>query len=585
MIIGRGGAGDRGDVIRRWHQTVPAGSRLRPPDYFISGEYKKMKNSPKQGFTSSRSGSKSRLFAKSVLLTTLAASATGCSVFYNEARDKQGQTAKSDWEKVDLTSQISLARKNHAALLAEQLKTTDERAVILRNIAAREMAIGSGSVNDVLLKSIERELHKLSASDSAAQSWVQYETTKQGAEAGVALAVQNFKQSGFTPKRCDEAQLNEAPIGEIRDADAVKGRRLTEIQQDYVAKCAALKDIGPKPTLPDGMLAAAVEARDTASAEVDKADDDTKPARDAFEAALAEFNKATSAQEANSKGLQEKLQHAKEKLQSAVENADKAGEVLSGAFGSQLLSDAEQASIDRFLATLTATKDDTLAERSKAADAILAISKFAAETKADWAATDKPNLVPLLLAKNLAQAKGDAAAREIALRRLKLDLLQQRVNIQLQRYQRLSYAKAALVGKPEVRRGREIDTAALPPINLEEPVNAGFTPVGARPAKTKELNAWKAQVIDKQRLWDSATNYLDDVGRLQPAAAKINFQVDALAHDRSLSLAESNLALWTGVINSVVEQQASYAASGIKPSDIQALLNSATLLWIGKGVN
>ena len=544
-----------------------------------------MKNSPKQGFTVSRTRSTSHLFAKSLLLTTLAASSTGCSVLYNEARDKQGQTAKSDWEKVDLTSQISLARKNHTALLAEQLKVTDEIAGAQRNLAARQMAIGSGSVDEVLLQPIERELRKLSTSDSAAQSWIQYELKKQGAEADVAFVAQNFKQRGFTPKSCAEAQLNAGPIGEVRDADAVKGRMLAELQQDYMTKCDALKNIGPKPTLADGTLADAVLASDTALAAVEKAEEDTKPARQAFETALAEFTKATSTQEANAKGLQEKLDHARDNLQSAVENADKAGKVLSGAFGAKVLSDAEQASIDRFLATLTATKDDAVAERSKAADAILAISKFAAETRADWTAADKPNLVPLLLAKNLAQAKGDTAAREIALRRLEVELRQQRVNILFQRYQRLSYAKAALVGQPEEKRGGEIVRAAVAPINLMETVNAGFTPVGARPSATKELHAWKAQVSDKQRLWDAATNYLDDIGRLQPAATKPNYQIDALAHDRTLSLAESNLALWTGVINSVVEQQSSYAASGIKPGDIQALLNSATLLWIGKGVN
>ena len=62
---------------------------------------------------------------------------SGCSVFYSETRDKQGQAAKAAWEKVDLTTQVSLARKNHAALLADQLKATDEIASAQRSLAAR----------------------------------------------------------------------------------------------------------------------------------------------------------------------------------------------------------------------------------------------------------------------------------------------------------------------------------------------------------------------------------------------------------------------------------------------------------------
>ncbi|MRW89551.1 hypothetical protein GJ699_06100 [Duganella sp. FT80W] len=521
-----------------------------------------------------------------ISVASLLVSLTGCGVFYSETRDKQGLAAKAAWEKVDLTTQISLARKNHTALLTDQLKATDELAVAQATLAARQLAIdGEGTIRTTLLAPLDSELKKLITKEAEAPTWLDYLSKQQKANNGVAFQVQEFRQLGLNPAGCDEALKNLVVIADIRKVDTAKADRLTEVQKEYTRECAGLTQLDPEPTLSKGLLADAIAARNSAKTRVKAASTETKLVREDFQAALKAYNDAVSKQAADAKGLGEKLTAATDRLKSAIEEADKDGKQLNSALGVKLLSDAEQTSVDRFLASFVEDDGKTKVDKSHQVEVLLKLSKFAGETKAEWTNAEKPNLVPLLLAKNLAQAKSDAAAREIKIRNLELALREQRVLALTKRYKQLLYAKACLVGQPAEMHNGEVIRAATSPVPLDESVITAFAPVSTRPTKPGEVKIWTKQVENKQRTWDAATNYLDDIVRLQPESTKPVYQIDALAHERSLSLAESNLALWTGVINSVIEQSATSAASGIKPTDIQSLLNSATLVWIGKGVN
>ncbi|SFM48726.1 hypothetical protein [Rugamonas rubra] len=524
---------------------------------------------------------------------------TGCAAFYSETRDKQGQAAKGAWEKVDVGTQIKLARKNHAALLADQLKATDELALANRALAARRLAISAGSVQELLLAPVQDSLRDLVLKPAEATAWLAYQDSKANADRELALVVQNFKLNGMTPKSCADLEDNDVLIADIKRANPDKGARLTPIQFSYRIKCMALKKLGAPPAYSDGLLADAYRARDQAKTLIYKADQDTRPERDEFAAALKAYQDATSLQEANAKGLGEKLQAARQKLENSIDQANKAGKALDSALGTTLLAESEQSAIMQFLATFAASEPavgsgteapaakgtTSASQASLRGEQLAVLSEFAAQAKSKWADADAPNLVPLLLAKNLAKARSDAAVREIALRNLELALCQSRVDVQTERYQRLRKAYELLAGQPaEIHNGTVIRKATAT-VALGESVSAAFTPVGARPAKPGEADAWNTLVLNKQRTWEAAAYYLDDLGRLQPAALKPQYQIDALAHDRSLSLAESSLTLWTTTINSVVGQSASAAALGIKPSDIKDFANSAILLWIGKGVN
>jgi outer membrane protein TolC len=79
--------------------------------------------------------------------------------------------------------------------------------------------------------------------------------------------------------------------------------------------------------------------------------------------------------------------------------------------------------------------------------------------------------------------------------------------------------------------------------------------------------------------------FLDAEGRLRAEAGKTRYRMTALERERTLSIAESNINQWKALIDPSVDLMVAYGTSGLKSSDIQAFLNSLTLLWIGVGVN
>ena len=548
-----------------------------------------------------------RLIARALGASAVFMALSGCSVFYSETRDNQGKAAKGDWDKVDLTSQISLARKNHAALLADQLKATDEIALAQRALAARQLAVGDEPLATLLLQPINESLRMLVGSDVSADGlndpmkrskdfdnsiaitklWLDDANTKQTAEARLLKTVLEFEQLGLTPKPCKSIGENASLIASsFPDVNGPKRIDLDRRQGIYRLECARLDNLNRAAELQlrVGDLSSAREAVKRAEADYDSAKKDTAPERDAFETALANYNEAASKQEAKSACLDERLTSATLALRGKVRDLNSAGKGFNSAFGTKVLGKAEQDSVDRFLATLAGDPEKTpSANDSHPAAALLIVSEYADEAKAQWVATDKPNLVPLLLAKTLAQAKSDKADREIKIFEIEIALRRQRLQALVQRFETLDGARESLEGQPGVRGRPE----GAKPIRLDESTLGAFTPAPPKPASTNAaaLAQWDRQVVQKQRAWDAAASYLDDIGRLQPAAQKPLFQIDALAHEQALSAAEANLALWTGIINSVEGQSAAFAAAGIKASDIQALINSAALLWIGKGVN
>ena len=80
---------------------------------------------------------------------------TGCAM-YSETRHKQGEAAKEAWKSVDIAGQLSVARKDEAALLAEQLKTEEALQKAKRDALIRSMVF-EGTVASQLKDPIEKQ--------------------------------------------------------------------------------------------------------------------------------------------------------------------------------------------------------------------------------------------------------------------------------------------------------------------------------------------------------------------------------------------------------------------------------------------
>lgn len=173
---------------------------------------------------------------------------------------------------------------------------------------------------------------------------------------------------------------------------------------------------------------------------------------------------------------------------------------------------------------------------------------------------ERPNLVPLAVQKNIELAKLEGAQRSIDLRR-------------------------------QVVAERQAQVAALDAqVEALDEAKGPFMDPAVRDLMNKPLLEVMNEKGDKGldariKLWRSTTRYLDSEGRLRAEAGKAPYRISALEHERVLTLAESNINQWKALIDPSIELMAGYGAAGLKSSDLIALFNSLTLLWIAVGVN
>ena len=227
--------------------------------------------------------------------------------------------------------------------------------------------------------------------------------------------------------------------------------------------------------------------------------------------------------------------------------------------------------MNRFLSTYS----DVLAGKGTPADAnkaAIALALFPTlVTKAEVALkeVEKPNLLPLVMEKEVLLAQLNAAERDIATGDALIALRQDHVDALLAQLDAYGQARTAVASFSKA--GSVTDTTML---------GALQPAVGE-----KDPNVKSVRVITKANLWKATSLFLDAEGRLRADVAKTRYRITALAHEKALTYAEANIYQWKALIDPSVELMSMYGASGLRSSDLTALLNSLTLLWIAVGVN
>lgn len=255
---------------------------------------------------------------------------------------------------------------------------------------------------------------------------------------------------------------------------------------------------------------------------------------------------------------------AKEAVERAIEKLGNLVEAVKSAqdsFSTKLLSEERLASLDGFLTTykdIAAGKG--VEDGNKVAIALAVFPDLRDKARVALRDLEKPNLVPLAVQKNIELAKLEGAQRSIDLRRQVVAERQAQV--------------AALDAQVEA-----LDEAKGP---FKDPAIRGLL----SKSLLDVMNEKGDKGLDTRiKLWRSTTRYLDAEGRLRAEAGKAPYRISALEHERVLTLAESNINQWKALIDPSVELMAGYGAAGLRSSDLIALFNSLTLLWIAVGVN
>jgi hypothetical protein len=515
--------------------------------------------------------------ASSVLRAAAAAAAalpllvalSGCGTFYSETRDKQGSDAKEAWGKVDLASQVAVPRQNHAALLSKQLEVAESLAVGRRDQLARSMVTG-GTVKQKLANPTRADLERLAQSADRATQWLAALDDEAFARRSLEKFETEFKRAGLELPSCGAIETAEAAAA-IDAWLAAHPTRVEVVRASRSGAIQACKD--PRLTKADTVTLGGSEIQLTRTA-ANRAAADLRAkraislnARNEFRAAKAEYDRAAADAAGNAPGATEKVRAAAKKLEGLVGRLADVGDV----FGVMFLSKEQKDSLDGLLSTVADTPAGKAppADSSKAVLALVLIPELVDKAQKALADARKPDLVPFVLAKNLTQIRADAAARDVETQERRVLLLQQKSDRQTERLRALRDANDNLL--------------SVQPSLLDADVAEALAPVRETPASTDA--AGKRRLEDKIRLWKAAAFYLHAQAQLRAEVEKVDYQVNALEHERVLAYAESNIAQWNTLISSSVDQMAEFGASGIKKEDIVALINSLTLLWIGKGVN
>lgn len=484
--------------------------------------------------------------------------ASGCAL-YSGTRDKQGQEAKEAWSKIDLKAQVDVPRKNLQALLEEQLGV--EEQIWKTNRANLAEAMVSGWDLERFAKFANDGLARVAGDvDPAAL---------RDAAAAVTQARGNLASL---------ARMTEVVAYPLPTCDRLLDPASKEIVDDGVAKLPEANRALVKSSLSSAQTScqriATESAKLRAQGELGKAQLDLIAERDArdrqkdeAEAALApywlavaSYEQAAQALAADPTGSRAQVDEALGKLEGVAEELRK----LKQPFAEKLVSEARLASLDRFLATYAdvVAGKGTPEGSNRAAIALAVFPDLVDKARESLKDVSKPNLLPLVLQKNVEQVKLEAAQRDVDRRNRLVELRQAHVDdllAQLEAYEQV------LKGL----RGPNLKSVA-PTVKMR----IALQPV----ASDAELDA-------KQALWKAVARYMDAEGRLRAQVGKTRYLITALEHEQALTYAESSINQWKALIDPSVDLIAIYGASGVRASDITMFLNSLTLLWIGVGVN
>lgn len=362
----------------------------------------------------------------------------------------------------------------------------------------------------------------------------------------------------------------------------------SEIVATYaMAPRAPLVAGGPPSTVLGGAIKEAYDGYKAAKQEFADAEEAEAAAEAAFKAASDAYDKAVAAAVPD-KDASSKLNQAAVNFQKVIRDLEKASAATGGrsdVFISKQRLDALATADDSLIKGLA--QDTVPAGTSKPVAALVLLSGFDKETQKVIASTKGPLALPLQLYRDQQQLINDQSKIVVGLQQAKVKLAEKLLqtvtdeihalysaNVYLQQatlrlFPSESTRSGAVSAVPAKRAAALKATEA--PLTL---ASGTFLELFGSPDKNSRL-----------LLEDGALTYMDVVGRLEAARRKIYYQQIDADYALSLSYSAANVKRWQALITSSVDQIAGFAASGIRPDFWATLVETASLIWIGHGVN
>jgi len=549
----------------------------------------------------------------------LAALLSGCgtSKFLHSAeRDKQGQAAKEAWGQVDLKSQIEVPRQNLAKSLAAQIAIEEEIWTKRRGTVAQQMA-ADWDVWEFRTRSANRlvrvlggsnmpkvDLEKPAAFAAAANIAVDRAKDYQTAadNAAVAASMKGYLEGrlailGMPAPPCSIAQ-DSKKLADYRTLKrkGIADQVLDEFDKTVDAFAKACKDKTTAETkmralantTPRGQLGSALKALEDDEGEIETARERSLLLLASLKEAQAAYAAAEKEIEGEPSKNREKIDDALKRLRALVgqlpasANPDAASSGTGkkdDSFATTLFSEERIASINEFLATY----DDVVAGKGSPAGsnrfavALALFPDLQAKTRSALADAEKPRLTPLILTKNLDQAKLDAANRDIERRQAILELRRKIVatlELQMDAYLGAYQAYEKVTAEITLADGKKQNVMLFDALKPIEPCRKSPASPECLKAREEKLSAWRG-----------ATRFLEAEGRLRADFGQDTYRVLALEQEGVLLVAESSVQQWKALVDPSVELLKQWGEAGIRSDDLVKAWNSLMLLGIAVGVN
>lgn len=534
------------------------------------------------------------------LLTVLMLSGCTGLRLYSETRDKQGQAASKAWSEVDLRGFFAVERENRAKVLEQELSTSQRRIAADRDLEVRQLAKApvaqfpcyydrrlSTMARQVAIDDEKRleqlvkdpcpmlpaeEIKNITDATLNARSALR----SIGSFTGNLERRQSFwRQKGIPIFGCPDllavdfkasaASANVQPglIGVWMVENAEQARQNFGDLRAAASICSSIRDAGAKyrkalAAFPKGDLKTRVsilEGSEEALAEEHK----TLSARQSdYAKALADYKKEVEAQR-QGKSTAEKVKDLAAKVEQAIDAIEKVQVFLSEKF----LSEERIKRIDELLGRIKEGKQPA-EDASKTEISIFYLPMLADDIRAIEAAQKGRGAVPLLIKRDIEQARLNAATTVLAAKTLDIELQRAAIESSLTEIRSILDARATFLTAPK----------------------GDNEPLGLDSVPTPFFSSWdKLSNRQKYALLQSASLYLDSVGRQRAITERLDRTRFALALEEASSLSEVNASMWTSLIGASVAQAAEYSALGLKASDFQGILSTLGILWIGYGTN
>ncbi len=252
-----------------------------------------------------------------------------------------------------------------------------------------------------------------------------------------------------------------------------------------------------------------------------------------------------------------------------VEASLKAIEGLQTAIGDEFLSKERIDRLNNLLSELKAGNRPA-ADASKAEVAVLLLPKIADDIRAVSSADKGVNVLPLLIKRDVEQARLKAAQVEISMLEADIALRQSALESRL--------AEALLIFKAKTAYDRHITKFQTLGCESEAPET--------KPPICRFDENWKKlRPKEKLALLEATGQYLDSYGRQRSLTKRLDRLRSAIAQQRASNLSEVNAGMWSSLIDATVTQAADFAALGWKADDFARIFALVGIAAIAQGTN